>query len=275
MKTFFALLCMVLLCGCASSSLSIASLQAPFFTPETLPTSLPLKAQHRHLNATEPLWIVIEGDGYAWKSASIPSSNPTPHDPVGWRLATSIHADNVLYLARPCQYLNEIELQACSVSDWTDGRFAQKWVLIMNEAISTIKARYGYSEIILVGYSGGGTMAALLATRRNDVSLLISVASPLDVSAWSAYHRVSPLLQSLDPSDERAKLSTIAQIHIVGQNDKVVPPLLAREFISGYVSSKKARIIEVEADHTMRLPLDLVEIRRSFLNSIDAQDNPL
>ncbi|QEH05585.1 hypothetical Protein SMN_0809 [Sulfurospirillum multivorans] len=266
---------MALLAGCTSTSLSIASLQAPFFTPESIPTPLPLKAQHRHLNATEPLWIVIEGDGHAWKSASIPSSNPTPHDPVGWRLATSIHADNVLYLARPCQYLNEIELKACSVSDWTDGRFAQKWVVMMNEAISNIKARYSYSEIILVGYSGGGTMAALLAIRRNDVSLLISVASPLDVSAWSAYHHVSPLVLSLDPRDEHAKLSTIAQIHIVGQKDRVVPPLLAQEFVAGYVSSKKARIIEVEADHTMHLPLDLVEIRRSFLNSIDAQDNPL
>lgn len=266
---------MALLCGCASSSLSITSLQAPSFTPEPIPTTLLLKAQHKHLNATEPLWIVIEGDGYAWKSASIPSSNPTPHDPVGWRLATSIHADNVLYLARPCQYLSEMELKACSVSDWTDGRFAQKWVVMMNEAISTIKARYGYSEIILVGYSGGGTMAALLATRRDDVSVLISVASPLDVGAWSAYHRISPLVHSLDPKEERAKLSTIAQIHIVGQKDKVVPPLLAREFIAGYEGQKKVRIIEVEADHTMRLPLDLVEIRRSFLNSIGAQDNPL
>jgi predicted esterase len=275
MKAFLSLLCMALLCGCTSTSLSITSLQAPFFTPETIPTALPLKAQHKHLNVTEPLWIVIEGDGHAWKSASIPSSNPTPHDPVGWRLATSIHAANVLYLARPCQYLNEVELQACSVSDWTDGRFAQKWIVKMNEAISTIKARYGYSEIILVGYSGGGTMAALLATRRDDVSLLISVASPLDVNAWSTYHHVSPLLQSLDPKEERAKLSMIAQIHIVGQNDRVVPPFLAREFIEGYESQKKVRIIEVEADHAMRLPLDLVEIRRSFLNSIDAQDTPL
>ena len=235
----------------------------------------PLKAQLHHGNRAAPLWIVIEGDGYAWKSASIPSSNPTPHDPVGWRLATSLHADNVLYLARPCQYLSEEELKACSASDWTDGRFAQKWVVMMNEAIFQIKKRYGYSEIILVGYSGGGTMAALIAARRTDVSLFISVASPLDIGAWSTYHHVSPLTRSLDPKDVLTQLSTLPQIHIVGTKDSVVPPFLVHDFVAHYTSQKNVRILEVEAEHSMHLPLDLVEIRRSFLNSIDAQGNPL
>ena len=268
---------MILICisGCASASRSITSLQAPSFSPETIQTEIPLKAQLHHSNTTAPLWIVIEGDGYAWKSASIPSSNPTPHDPVGWRFATSLHADNVLYLARPCQYLSEAELKACSVSDWTDGRFAKKWVEMMNEAISQIKNRYGYSEIILVGYSGGGTMAALIATRRTDVNLLISVASPLDVGAWSAYHHVSPLTRSLYPKDMLTQLSTLPQIHIVGTKDSVVPPFLTYDFIKQYASQKKVRILEVEAEHAMRLPLDFVEIRRSFLNSIDVQGNPL
>jgi predicted esterase len=274
-KFLFLLLVLVCSSGCTMASRSITSLHDPYFSPETIPTEIPLKTQLHQSNTTTPLWIVIEGDGYAWKSASLPSSNPTPHDPVGWRLATSLHADNVLYLARPCQYLSEEELKACSVSDWTDGRFAQKWVSMMNDAISQIKMRYGYTEIILVGYSGGGTMAALIAIRRTDVRLLMSVASPLDVSAWSAYHHISPLTRSLDPKNEITQLSTLPQIHIVGQKDSVVPSFLIHDFVGHYASQKKVRIVEVEAEHTMLLPLDLVEIRKSFLNSIDAQDSPL
>jgi len=265
-------------CGCATQPTLISALQTPSFRPETFVSSLvPMKALYRHddVASQEPLWVVIEGDGHAWKNASTPSANPTPHDPVGWKIATQIDAKNVLYLARPCQYLDDEERKACRLEDWTVGRFSPQWVEAMNDAIDAFKTRGGDREIILVGYSGGGTMAALIAARRSDVSMLIGVASPLDVHAWTSYHRVSPLVQSLDPQNERAKLSLIPQIYVMGKNDTVVPPFLIRDFTASYENPSYVRIIEVEADHTMRLPLNLAEIRTSFLNSIDARGNPL
>lgn len=265
-------------CGCTTNPTLISSLQTPSFRPETFVSKhVPLKALYRHdgLSASEPLWVVIEGDGHAWKNASTPSLNPTPHDPIGWKIATQIHAQNILYLARPCQYLDDEECKDCRLGDWTEGRFAPKWVEAMNEAIDAFKMRGGDREIILAGYSGGGTMAALIAARRSDVSMLIGIASPLDIHAWSSYHRVSPLTQSLNPKNEQAKLSLIPQIYVTGKNDTVVPPFLIRDFAASYDNPSFVRIIEVEADHTMRLPLDLAAIRTSFLNSIDARGNPL
>ena len=62
---------------------------------------------------TEPLFVVIEGDGRAWIDKYTPSSDPTPLNPVGLRIAVSLNSENVLYLARPCQYLSEQYLQSC------------------------------------------------------------------------------------------------------------------------------------------------------------------
>jgi hypothetical protein len=36
------------------------------------------------------LRVYIEGDGFAWKSRTQPSGNPTPHNPVALKLAASI-----------------------------------------------------------------------------------------------------------------------------------------------------------------------------------------
>lgn len=71
------------------------------------------------------LWIMIEGDGRAWLNMREPSLDPTPVDAVGWRLAQNIARANVLYLARPCQFLSSLELNACSIDDWTNARFSE------------------------------------------------------------------------------------------------------------------------------------------------------
>lgn len=125
------------------------------------------------------LWVVIEGDGRAWLSMHEPSSDPTPVDAVGWRLARTLSASTVLYLARPCQYLQTAALNDCSSADWTRARFSERRVKRSDEAISAARHAAGASRIVLTGYSRGGQMAALLAERRNNVAALITVAAPL------------------------------------------------------------------------------------------------
>lgn len=218
------------------------------------------------------LWVVIEGDGRAWLNMREPSMDPTPVDPVGWRLAKDISQKTVLYLARPCQYLNSDELDACSVTDWTDGRFAEKWVQRLNAAVDQAKRMSSARQIVLAGYSGGGVMAALVAARRDDVALLMTVASPLDHAAWTTHHKVTPLHASLSVVAVQQELARLPQLHVVGADDKVVPPFLMQDFLRRYPSDTPAELVTLPGiDHRMRTPIDLNRIRssRSLLPSID------
>ncbi len=204
----------------------------------------------------DSLWVVIEGDGRAWLSMREPSRDPTPVDAVGWRLARNIAGKTVLYLARPCQYLSPTELESCSVADWTDARFSEKWVARLNSAIDQAKRSTDAKNIALAGYSGGGVMAALIAARRNDVAELITIAAPLDHAAWTALHGVTPLAASLSVVSVRQKLFGIPQVHITGAGDTVVPPSLMREFLRAYPVQAPARMIILPGiDHRMDTPI--------------------
>lgn len=226
--------------------------------------------------APDELWVVIEGDGHAWRNVREPSPDPTPRDAVGWRLAKEMTAAPVLYLARPCQFLPADELRACAVDDWTDARFAEKWVVRTNAAIADAKRATRATHLVLAGYSGGGTMAALIAARRDDVRALLTVASPLDHAAWTRLHGVSPLSASLNPVSMRERLSRLPQVHLAGEEDKVVPPALLRDFLRGYPAGAPAELRVLPGiDHRMRAAIDLARIRTASLRgqSADGRDS--
>lgn len=200
-------------------------------------------------SASKTLVVFIEGDGRAWINTQTPSQNPTPQHPVGWEIASKIEGSNVLYLSRPCQYLDEVQRQNCTQEDWTQGRFSPKLVALMEDALTQIKHRYNYETIVLGGYSGGGTMASLLALRRSDVLELITVASPLDTQKWTQYHHISPLTTSLNPGLESTKLCHIKQRHYVGENDTVVPPQLTKAFVAQCPKDSPIVVSEIPGAH--------------------------
>ena len=80
------------------------------------------------------------------------------------------------------------------------------------------------------GFSGGGAIAALIAARRHDVVSLRTVAGNLDVAYVNRIHGVSPMPASLNPIDEAARLSGVAQVHFSSAQDTVVPPEVAKRF---------------------------------------------
>lgn len=226
--------------------------------------------------SSDVLWVVIEGDGRAWLSMREPSRDPTPVDAVGWRLANTLHAEPVLYLARPCQFLAADELQACSLDDWTDARFSEKWVARMNAAIDEARRTTQAGQVVLAGYSGGGVMAALIAARRHDVAELITVAAPLDHAGWTRLHRVSPLTGSLSVVAVKERLFRLPQVHVAGEDDKVVPPALLRTFLQDYPADAPAELLILPGiDHRMRTAIDLAHIRTASLRgrSVDGRDN--
>lgn len=176
------------------------------------------------------LRVYIEGDGFAWKSRTQPSNNPTPHNPVGLKLAASDTAANVLYLARPCQFLSSPLPRQCQVNMWTNERFSPAVIDAMNEALDQVVQRYPGVQLDVIGYSGGGNIAALLAERRRDVRTLRTVAGNLDVAFVNRQHKVSPMPHALSAMDAAATLRHVPQTHFSGEEDTTVPPAVAARF---------------------------------------------
>jgi pimeloyl-ACP methyl ester carboxylesterase len=176
------------------------------------------------------LIVFIEGDGFAYARSGRRSMDPTPTDPLALRLALQQPGSGaVAWLARPCQY--GARSRNCHSDYWSIARFAPEVIDSASIALDRLKDDAGgASRLILVGYSGGGTLAALLAQRRSDVSALVTVAANMDVGAWTTAHGLTPLSRSIDPADDAALLSHIPQVHFVGADDRIVGPEIARRF---------------------------------------------
>lgn len=190
----------------------------------------------------KPVRIYIEGDGFAWKNESTPSQDPTPTVQTALSLAQADKYPNVIYLARPCQYVSS---KLCAPYYWTTGRFDEKVIASTAEAVQKLMKKYQAPSAELIGYSGGGAVAALTALRVSGVSRLATVAGVLDHRAWTSYHKDTPLKGSLNPADFKKKLALIPQRHFVGGQDKVVPVKLTEEFVYSLGDDSRAEIIIV------------------------------
>lgn len=202
------------------------------------------------LRQTDTLNIYLEGDGLAWLDAATPSFDPTPLDPLALRLALRDPAGAAVYLARPCQYVSGAERRGCEAKYWTSHRFSPEVIDATNLAVDRLKARFGAQRLILVGYSGGGAVAALIAAGRDDVARLITVAGNLDHGAWTAEYRLSPLSGSRNPADAWQGLAGIPQTHYVGGRDRTLGESVARAYAARFPPGRRPAIIVVpEFDH--------------------------
>ncbi len=229
------------LCGCVSSNslnsrIEIANniaKQASMVRKQVKTDKFTFTIFEKITQIDAPATIYIEGDGLAWLSRRTPSRNPTPKNPVALRLAMQDNiSENVIYIARPCQYSPITKSQPCPMEYWTSKRFAKEVVESTNQAIDSLKNKYRLNSFNLVGYSGGGALAALIAIKRDDIDTLRTVAGNIDVSAFNSLHNVSQMPQSLNPADQAYKLSQIPQRHFIGENDKIVPPAIFKSFKS-------------------------------------------
>jgi len=174
--------------------------------------------------------VYIEGDGMAWISRDQLSSNPTPVQPIALKLASIDTNANVLYIARPCQYLWPQKMNRCSSRYWSDKRGSEEVISSINQAISIVKQKQNISSIRLIGYSGGGGIAALIADRRADVNEFVSVSGNLNYKLFTQTHNLSPMNGSIDPITVANQIGSIPQIHYVGADDKIIPKQIALSF---------------------------------------------
>lgn len=251
-----ALISVMMLSACSNAPIGRAvadRLSSPaWMTERPVPAlDLVLTAFEKMHTPGAPATIYIEGEGLAVGNIRTMLvgdgrrlGNPTPINPVAMHLATRDRAENVAYLAQPCQYTNISKeddsitsvLQdkaqiACELDYRGDNAYSQKVVDSYSAALDNIKARYGITAFNLVGYEGGGAIAALLAAQRHDVLSLRTVAGIMDTTAFTAYHDVPALRGSINPVDRAASLKNLPQIHYIAGQDTVVPPAIVNSYL--------------------------------------------
>ena len=200
---------------------------------------------------TKTLTIYIEGDGLAWLSTDTPSTNPTPINPIGLKLAIrDKQHSTVVYLARACQFVFHTDWGDCRSDDWTNSRFSAAIIRATQQAIDALKIKYHAQKIRLIGYSGGGAIAVLVAANRTDVVHLTTIAGMLDTEAWVRQNNLTPLRGSLNPAEAWPSLAAIPQTHWVGGKDTVVPKNIAFSYANRFPTTKKPKIkIKPTYDH--------------------------
>ena len=220
MLKLFAIL--FLLSGCNSIAIP------PAYVYKEIPTRNFTLASWQKLTEPSGVYkIYIEGDGYAFNAHGRATQDPTPRGTLVRELAFGDSSTNVIYLARPCQY---IKSPICSKRHWTTARFAPE---IINAEYEAIKQIVGDNPVILIGFSGGAQVAGLIASAKPglNVKKIITIAGNLDHLAWTQYHNLPPLNESMNLESYRKQFAQIPQIHYVGSNDEVMSPALVREFV--------------------------------------------
>lgn len=174
--------------------------------------------------------IYLEGDGIPWRN-NRPNINPTGQARLSLHLFLQDESATA-YLARPC-YEQEIMPASCTPERWTKGRYSETVVSTLIQAIEQIAPT---GNIELVGYSGGGTLATLIAHRLSRVTGVLTLATNLDHDAWSEHHGSIPLTSSLNPLDD-APVVNGSELHLFGSEDRIAPAALAAAYFEKHVAA--------------------------------------
>jgi len=230
LRFYLGILAAIILSGCATTQLMAGrynnaediAASAGFERSYIKSGNFTLTVYTRINKSGDPVTIYIEGDGFAYRDRARVSIDPTPINPVALQLAATDPAPNIAYIARPGQYCRG-ETPDCDQSYWTTKRFSEEVISSVDETVSEIKRKAGSNEAGLVGFSGGAAIACLVASRRDDIASIRTVAGNLDPDAVNRFHKVSKLEDSLNPMDVAPRIAGIPQRHFAGGRDKIIP----------------------------------------------------
>lgn len=183
--------------------------------------------KNRRETAASTLHVYLEGDGAPWVRRRVAAADPTPRTPLMFDLMPLDPAASV-YLGRPCYHgLNNA--RDCTPVLWTDRRYSETVVASMAAALDRLST--DYQALVLLGHSGGGTLAMLIAERLPKTQAVITVAANLDTARWTDLHQQQSLSASLNSAARPPLPPRIRQIHVAGGRDDNVPALLVRDAI--------------------------------------------
>jgi len=192
-----------------------------FVYKEIQTTTFKIAVWEKITNPKSTVRFYIEGDGFAFNASGQPSFNPTPRSDLVRSWAFGDPNDNVIYLARPCQYVKDPK---CEYKYWSDARFSPEVIDSMEQVVKM----YSRKPVVLIGYSGGAQITGQILMRHQvPVKRLTTVAAVFDHKSWTAFHKD----RSLHESRNLALLRNVPQMHYAGEKDKVVPPALIMEFV--------------------------------------------
>jgi pimeloyl-ACP methyl ester carboxylesterase len=205
-----------------------------------------LAAASSRRSGGDTLTAYLEGDGLAYARPNQPALDPTPADPLALRLALADPGSGpVAWIARPCQYTLPEHGRGCRSEAWLARRYAPEVLDSIGAALDALVRASGARHIVLVGYSGGGALAVLLASRRTDVTRIVTVAANLDLGYWIRRDALSPLSGSHDPADAAGRVQDIPQVHFAGSDDRIVGPDVVRAYLAHLPAGAPARLIEI------------------------------
>lgn len=233
-RTIIALFLVVIMVGCSAKQVILEDAHEYDLVPDIFKyKNIPIYYGADIENINDTLSVYIEGDGRAWLSKRKPSNDPTPSNSLVLKLMQKDDRPKV-YLARPCMY---VQTDFCKQYYWTEGRHHPVLVESMNKAIDHLKGLYDVSNVELIGHSGGGAMAVLIAAKRSDVKRIITIAGNLDIDTFVKHHNVTPMTGSLNPLYFASKVRDIPQLHLIGGKDKVVPQKIVDAFVQKSASN--------------------------------------
>jgi dienelactone hydrolase len=145
-------------------------------------------------------------------------------------------------VGRPCHFGTSGD-PGCGPPLWTHRRYSPEVVASMAAALRRILAGSGAPRVVLVGYSGGGTLAWLMAPQIPGTVAVVTVAANLDTDAWSALHGYTPMAGSLNPASQPPLPAGIEEVHYAGARDRNVPPAIAESFRRRH---EAARVVVVD-----------------------------
>jgi len=220
--------------------------------PEALPGSLVEGVGYRHrvvvqgaVDGASRVHVYLEGDGRPYATRQLPAGDPTPRRRLARELM-SLDPAPAIYLARPC-YEGLADAPGCGPALWTGARYGEAVVASLAAVLERLRVERAIEHCTLIGYSGGGVLAMLLAERVAAVDRVVTVAANLDLEAWAAAHDYSPLVGSLNPARRSALPPRVAQLHYAGGRDRNVPPALIEAALRGQIGARL--VIVDEAAH--------------------------
>lgn len=175
---------------------------------------------HRSPIQQRELHVYLEGDGQPWLTPHVVSANPNTHNPLMLRLMAR-DPEASIYLVRPCYGTRMIDWD-CHPGQWTSARYSLETVTRMALALDQYARENGITRLVLIGHSGGGALAILIANRLPKVVGVVTLSGNLDTDAWTRYHHYSPLTGSINPMLD-PKLQAYGEEHFLAEKDLEIP----------------------------------------------------
>jgi dienelactone hydrolase len=230
--TLFA--CLLALAACSITRHDADSMATKFGFDRRLVTGEPFSHVVFESALADPtiptLHVYIEGDGTPWKAGRYPATDPTPRRALAMELL-ALDPEPAIYVGRPC-YFGLEKSAHCNQDMWTSRRYAPEVIASMAAVIRSYQQKYRVQRLILVGYSGGGTIAVLLAAELDSVEYLVTLAANLDIDLWTGQRGFLPLTGSVNPVDQVELTADIPQLHLMGGADTTVPNSVTTSYTS-------------------------------------------